>query len=362
MTLSRNDKVLVLVVDFDDDLSLANVETPVIGYENVLKVGCSFGVVKPKDSDLNAIFVGLNTYNEFKNKGFNVEIAVVSGSREDGPASFIKISKQLDYLKEKLGFSHIYLVSDSPQDEAIIPLLNSYGKVIGIERAIVEQIRSVEETYLVLSKYLKKAFTEQPYAKYFLGIPGLLIFTYIVLFILGLSEYITWFSLLIFSIIMITKGFGVIDRIREFWRTSIFSGVLIGASTVLLTYTVIIVIIILYLEGYSFQALYSIVNLASYPLIIALILLLSSRVVYRIAKNDPRVWVEAIYGVIIVFFIVYLVNLNSKIETISSVDGLNKIIELLSIDYTVILTAMITVIVITIFFLILETLVFQIRK
>ncbi|MEM1919505.1 MAG: hypothetical protein QXP72_05855, partial [Desulfurococcaceae archaeon] len=100
----------------------------------------------------------------------------------------------------------------------------------------------------------------------------------------------------------------------------------------------------------------------SYPLIIALILLLSSRVVYRIAKNDPRVWVEAIYGVIIVFFIVYLVNLNSKIETISSVDGLNKIIELLSIDYTVILTAMITVIVITIFFLILETLVFQIRK
>ncbi|MEM1921730.1 MAG: DUF373 family protein, partial [Desulfurococcaceae archaeon] len=154
---NKSSKILVLTVDLDDDLGRIGISTPIIGIENVLNTAIHLGINDPNNPDLNAIFQAIKIYNDFKNNGRDVEIAIVTGKYGDTSFSAIKVYEELERLRNSIGFEYIYFVSDGAYDEQIIPVLQSVSRVIGVNRVIVTQSRGIEETYLLIGRYLKKA-------------------------------------------------------------------------------------------------------------------------------------------------------------------------------------------------------------
>lgn len=354
MSLSKRDKILVLVVDLDDDVGAIGVKTPVLGYKDILETTIRFGLNRPDDSDLNALFKALQLYERLSKEGYCVDVALVSGFKGDPFKSFTKITNELSTLKEETGFTHIYFVSDGAVDENVLPIVSNYGRVVGVERSLVEQHRGVEETYILLGRYIKKAFTEQPYVKYFLGVPGLIIFAYLTLNLLGLGKFIFEFSLLVFSILMIGVGFGIADKIRDYWRASVFSGILLVMSISLLIYCLIVVIFVLHIDGFTFNSLVKVVNYSTYPVTIGLILLLSARVFYKVITNDPKVIFEAIYGSVVVFITVYLVELNNKLMNVKGEVSVDELINIFGVDPAFIFTALVSIMAISLMIIFIE--------
>ena len=74
-------KTLILNVDRDDDLGRkAKVKTPIIGVKDNIDAANKLGLADPEDSDLNAIFSAISTYNSLTSKKEkDVEIATICG-------------------------------------------------------------------------------------------------------------------------------------------------------------------------------------------------------------------------------------------------------------------------------------------
>ncbi len=150
-------KTLVLCVDRDDDLGVkAGIKGPVIGREKNLKAAVSLGIKDPEDSDVNAIFAAINTYDNLKNKGEDVEIATICGDVSVGVKSDEILAKQLSEVIEKVKPEEVILVSDGAEDEYIMPIITSRVKVKTLRRVIVKQSKNIESTYYILIKMLSE--------------------------------------------------------------------------------------------------------------------------------------------------------------------------------------------------------------
>ena len=104
-------KKLILCVDRDDDLGRkAGIRGPVIGRENNLNAAISLALADPEDSDANAIFAAISTYDNLKKQGKDVEIATLTGSENVGIKSDEIISKQLDDVLGTVKVKDIILV------------------------------------------------------------------------------------------------------------------------------------------------------------------------------------------------------------------------------------------------------------
>jgi putative membrane protein len=108
--------------------------------------------------------------------------------------------------------SEVILVTDGYTDEAVLPLVQSRVPVSSIRRIVIKHSESIEETAALFSRYLKLIWENPRYARVALGIPGLLLFLYAVLSIVGVSSttYLVAIILILGSVLLI-KGFGV-DR------------------------------------------------------------------------------------------------------------------------------------------------------
>jgi len=363
MTYSKSsEKILVLVVDLDDDLGREGIKTPVIGYENVLKIAIEYGLKKPNDSDLNAMFSALNIFKKLESKGFDVEISVVSGDQKDPVKASLRVRDSLSVLKKTFGFTSIYFVSDGAYDEKIIPILTGFGNIVGVERVIVEQSRGIEESYILFSRYIKKALTEQPYTRYFLGIPGLILLAYGLLSLMGLTSYV-WIGVsLIVGLALSVKGFGVFDQVIEYWKTSPLAGVSLGLSLSLILYTIILDLFVLYLYGFNITSIKNMINLTALPLVTGLILLLSSRIFYKAFKGYPHlIWRDAVLLIPVVFFIIFINNLNNELAKMSENNGFNELTRLFSMQYIYLplLLAIVITIIMTLFFIILDIIIMR---
>ncbi len=156
-------KTLILCVDRDDDLGKkAGVRGPVIGRENNLQAAISLALADPEDSDANAIFAALSTYDKLRKEGKDVEIATLTGSENVGMKSDEIVSKQLDEVLEKVNVKDIIFVSDGSEDEFIIPLITSRKPVKHLKRVVVRQAKNIESTYYIIMKAMKdKKFTRK---------------------------------------------------------------------------------------------------------------------------------------------------------------------------------------------------------
>ena len=214
-------RVLVLYVDRDGDLKTQNFTTPVVGRDDVLRLGIKYILNNPDDSDANAIFAAVKIYDKLVGEygAENVNVAVVSGSPDPATAD-VTVVKELEQVLSYFDADASSFVSDGPSDEAAIPAIQLKRPVISVSRVVVKQARGVEETVTLFRYYFNKAVREPEYRRYTVGVPALFLF----IVLLGATfsiEAVRYFLNLVFLFIaffLMAYGFGVYDFLKNTLR------------------------------------------------------------------------------------------------------------------------------------------------
>jgi putative membrane protein len=169
-------RILVLCIDRDDDIgSKGGIETPILGRDSCINAGIRLAIEDPEDADANAIFGAIKTYEELISKGYESEVALVSGKFNRGIEADEKIGFEIHDVLAQYKADAAVLVSDGEDDETVIPIIQTMVPVISIQRIIIKHSRSVEYSYAVLGRYIKMLVYDPRYSKFFLGVPGALL-------------------------------------------------------------------------------------------------------------------------------------------------------------------------------------------
>src|SRR5919112_3946649 len=89
-------KIIVICIDRDDDIGIkGGLETPIIGKQLCIEAGTSLAMKDPEDSDCNAIFGAIKSYEEFKTKVHDVEVTLVAGRVNRGIEGDAKIGIEI---------------------------------------------------------------------------------------------------------------------------------------------------------------------------------------------------------------------------------------------------------------------------
>ena len=89
-------RILVLCIDRDDDIgSKGGIETPILGRDSCINAGIRLAIENPEDADANAIFGAIKTYEELISKGYESEVALVSGKFNRGIEADEKIGFEI---------------------------------------------------------------------------------------------------------------------------------------------------------------------------------------------------------------------------------------------------------------------------
>lgn len=213
-------KVLILNVDKDNDIGKATgLSTPIIGRDQVAFAANLFATKAPEDSDVNSVFAAMNTYDSLLEQGFICEVAVIAGSEKGGFEADLKIISDLDSVLAQFKADGVIFISDGASDEQVIPTIVSKIPIISVRRVFVQQEKSVEETYVLFARYLKK-LGEPQYSKLALGVPGIIILSMIALYYADLLNYALLSLGIILGAVLIIKGFSVDSFIKSAWEAS----------------------------------------------------------------------------------------------------------------------------------------------
>ena len=231
-------KTLILNIDRDDDFGRkAKVKSPIIGIEKNLDAATKLGRADPEDSDLNAIFLAISTYEKLKEEGQDVEIATLCGDISVGIKSDQKLAEQLEKTIKETGAEEAILLSDGAEDEYILPVVQSRIKISSVNRVSIKQSKQLEDTYYRVIKLLD----DEKVKKQFLLPIALIILVGAIFILLNIAASG-------FGAILFTLGFYLLIRVFHWERNVAFfwkemkSGLLTGKLS-FYTYIVAIVII-----------------------------------------------------------------------------------------------------------------------
>ncbi len=221
---SKENKILILIVDRDNDIGLkANIKSPIIGREENLKAATKLAIADPEEADANTIFAAIKIYDELKEKyGENIEIASVAGLPEEGLEADRKIINELSNVLEKFPANSCIFVSDGITDQEVLPIVSSKIPIMHVKRIVIRHSESVEETWALLSRYLRKAVFEQKYSRILLGIPGVIFFIIGLLILSGLGNLVFPVLIALAGLIMFIRGFNIDTIIGDFIKRLIF--------------------------------------------------------------------------------------------------------------------------------------------
>jgi putative membrane protein len=215
-------QILVLCVDRDGDLEAkAGVKTPVVGRELNLDAAVNLALRDPEEPDANAMFEAIRVYDRLKsenNPKETFEIATLSGSEFGGVGADRKIVAGLSDLLKSFPASEVILVTDGYSDEAVLPLVQSRVPVTSVRRIVVKHSESIEETAALFSRYLKMILENPRYSRLALGLPGLLILMLGVFSLFGWVQYYVIAFVLVLSLSLLVKGFGVDKAAKDLFR------------------------------------------------------------------------------------------------------------------------------------------------
>ena len=117
------------------------------------------------------------------------EVATISGSELGGVSADRKLVAELNNLLETFSANEVILVSDGYSDEAILPLVESRVPVSSVRRVVIKHSESIEETAALFTKYIRLLMNNPRYARMALGLPGLLVFIFGVLWAINNFVY-----------------------------------------------------------------------------------------------------------------------------------------------------------------------------
>lgn len=214
-------RVLVACIDRDDDLGKnGGVETPVFGRDQCINAGTRLAIEDPEDADSNAIFGAVKIYEELVTKGYETEVAVITGAYNRGIEADEKISSELIQVLSKFKAEGVVIVSDGEDDETVIPLIQAMVPVISIQRIIIRHSRSVEYSYAVFGKYIKMLVYDPRYSKFFLGVPGALLISSGFATIFGFTREALAIVLSVLGVAFVMRAFDIDKSISSLNRTT----------------------------------------------------------------------------------------------------------------------------------------------
>lgn len=233
------EKILVLVVDRDDDIGeKVGIKGPIIGEDANLDVATKLAVADPEDSDANTIFAAIKTARELREQGKRVEIATVTGHRALGFLADTNVNNQLQYVFDTFPADGIVFVTDGAEDDQVIPIILSYAPIISKKTVVIKQAVQLERTYYVI----KNALRDKDIAPILFGVPGIAFILWAIFGDLGIK--------LIFGIIgayFIAIATGLDTAISD-WIRAIVRGISLrgpGAPFYLIS------LALLFMSGYS---------------------------------------------------------------------------------------------------------------
>lgn len=222
-------RILILCVDRDGDLETkAAIKTPLLGRPANLDGAVALALKDPEEPDANAMFEAVRLYDRLhdeKQADEIFEVATISGTDLGGVSADRKLVSELNSLQESFGANEVILVSDGFSDEAVLPLVESRVPVSSVRRIVIKHSESIEETAAVFTKYVRLLFDEPRYSRIALGLPGILVLIFGVLWVIdGTGIYTGALSFYYMAIIVVLggflllKGFGVDRATKNFYN------------------------------------------------------------------------------------------------------------------------------------------------
>lgn len=221
-------RILILCVDRDGDIEVkAGIKTPLLGRTSNLDGAVALALKDPEEPDANAMFEAVRLYDRLRDEKQPEEIfevATISGNELGGVGADRKLVFELNNLLESFIANEVILVTDGYSDEAILPLVESRVPVSSVRRIVIKHSESIEETAAVFTKYIRLLVDNPRYARMALGLPGLLVFIFGVLWAINFFVYpgaIYWYGIAIVIVVggfLILKGFGVDRATKEAYK------------------------------------------------------------------------------------------------------------------------------------------------
>ena len=216
-TGAKTSRLLVICVDRDDDIgSKAGVTTPIVGRNACIEAAQRLALEDPEDADSNSIFAAVKTFEDLVSKGYQAEVAIVSGTENKGVQADEKIVSQVKSIMEKFVANGAVIVSDGEDDETVIPIIQNVLPIVSVKRVVMRASRTVEYSYAVLGRYLKAIAFDSKYSKFFLGVPGILLVIGGIATVLGLTKEIFAVLVSILGGAFLIRAFDV-DRAWSHW-------------------------------------------------------------------------------------------------------------------------------------------------
>ncbi|MEO9277440.1 MAG: DUF373 family protein [Nitrososphaera sp.] len=216
-TETKTSRLLVICVDRDDDIGVkAGVTTPVVGRNACIEAAQRLALEDPEDADSNSIFAAVKTFEDLVSKGYQTEVAIVSGTERKGVQGDEKIVSQVKAIIEKFSANGAVIVSDGEDDESVIPIIQNVLPIVSVKRVVMRVSRSVEYSYAVFGRYLKAIAFDSKYSKFFLGVPGILLVIGGIATVLGLTREIFAVLVSVLGGAFLIRAFDV-DRAWSHW-------------------------------------------------------------------------------------------------------------------------------------------------
>jgi putative membrane protein len=216
----RASKTLIICIDRDDDIGVkTGLRTPIIGREACVAAATKFSISDPEEADANAIFAAVKEYDNLTAKNQPSEVALVSGLFEGGVLGDKKIRKQVAEVLRSFPADGAVLVSDGAEGEELVPVIQSLVPIFSLKRVVIKHSRSVEESYAVLGRYLRMLVFDPRYAKYALGVPGIIFLALVIIYrISPASAPVVLIGFI--GIVFIIRGFDLDKKVEGIGKLS----------------------------------------------------------------------------------------------------------------------------------------------
>jgi putative membrane protein len=220
-------RILILCVDRDGDIEVkAGVKTPLLGRTANLDGAVALALKDPEEPDANAMFEAVRLYDRLhdeKQPEETFEVATISGNDLGGVSADRKLVVELNNLLDSFSANEVILVTDGYSDEAVLPLVESRVPVSSVRRIVIKHSESIEETAAVFTKYVRLLVDNPRYARIALGLPGILVFIFgilwgINLFYPGTIYYYGIAIVIVVGGFLLLKGFGVDRATKDFYK------------------------------------------------------------------------------------------------------------------------------------------------
>jgi len=324
---SKSKRILVLAVDVDDDIGRVGIQTPVIGRASLMKAAVDFALKRPEDSDTNVLFSALSLAEKLSKEGYDVEVALVAGNPIDPIKADLRIREQVEAIVKALNIDGIVLVSDGAEDERVIPILQSIAPIISVKRVVVEQLRGVEETYILIGRYIKKIIEEPRFARLFLGVPGMVLAIISALALLNMLQYALTVAFLIIGLAMIIRGFELDQRIQDWWASSPITSVALILSSISFAIGLGVAIFSVQQTTSTIHAIASVINVLTPFIGFSITAIFTARAIVKIMSNDTRVWHDVAGLIITAMMVIALYNLAQTLSRLPATAGPESVLE-----------------------------------